>query len=48
MPYKFKSYTASKAKQEKRALLNAVEFCSNSSKSQREEVKLPYPLSGKR
>lgn len=45
MPYKFKSYTASKAKQEKRALLNSVEFSSDSSKAQREEALLSQALS---
>lgn len=45
MPYKFKSYTSSKAKQEKRALLNAVEFCEDPSKAQREEALLSQALS---
>lgn len=45
MPYKFKSYTASKAKQEKRALLNVVEFSNDPSKVQREETLLSQALS---
>ena len=45
MPYKFKSYSASKAKQEKIALLNSVEFSSDPSKAQREEALLSQALS---
>ena len=45
MPYKFKSYTASKAKQEKRSLLNSVNFSKDPSKAQREKALLSQALS---
>jgi len=45
MSYKFNSYSASKVKQEKRALLNAVQFSSNHEKEQREEALLSQALS---
>ena len=44
MRYKFISYSTSKVKQEKRALLNAIEFHKNIDKAQREEALLSQAL----
>lgn len=45
MSYKFKSYTASNIKSEKRSLVNAIEFNSDFKKAQREQALLTKALS---
>ena len=45
MLYRFKSYTSSTIKQEKRSLLNAIEFNDDTTKSEREKALLTKALS---
>ena len=45
MPYKFNSYSSSKVKSEKRSLINAIEFHSDSKKEEREQALLNQAIS---